>query len=873
MRQLLPGLAAAFLLLPAVPARAQQGSVQVTAASQVVTGDPQRLAGQQGVEPDLGVVWLQPAKRFGLFELEVRASRRGDEPHLGRVHVAFRDVKARGFNWTLEGGDTYFAPAIGDYRLANLFTPRVMFTGASVFGRSSKSTLQVVAGRASAWRNIFGSDPEALDQTIGLVRGTHRFGDWLDVNARASRVRTTDLDEFTYNIAASDQAGGGIKLAATPELQLVADASVVSYRRLGSDTWERDHSALMGASWLHRRGWLQVTASRFSPGEFPVLNYAQRDREGLFAAGDFDLFPRVRLSAGWEAFRTNLDPAGSLEGTRPPPRTAGTRQFAGVRVQFLSRSALTVRVEQGDRQSKPVRFGALQDSDTGSWTAELQTTSGRVNSFARYSRRDNVDYANSPASYTQDDASALAFVNLSRTAQVFGTATLTRNAGEQSSTTYWQAGGGAQLQLGKRDLWLRGEGTVARNIDFMAQSFIPRESMSLGLNGQLSRNLALGVNVNVDHSPMPFSTGSPWLTRSMVRLVRTMPTGTVYAPNGSVIHGESAGRGTGSIVGSVFADWNANGLPDPDESPLENIPVRIIAGAATSTGRDGQFAFPSVPVGLREVGLDPGAIPIDFDPPLATSVQIDIARGDTRRVAFGLIPLGTIEGPVVRDANGNGVADPGEEPLDGAIVILDGGARSEQVRKGRYRFDAVRSGMHSVRLLLESLPESSVIKGEAEVPATLARGQMVTTVPFTVSIEKRPEIRKVFPPKGGTSARSGASAPRSAPAARGASGAARARVDSKPEKAAASTARRDGLVRPSAYAIQVAALADLDNAREIVVRLTGSGLPAYLIEPGAGESVYRVRVGPYGTRDAARETATTLEALLGLKLWVAREIQ
>ncbi len=549
MRQLLTGLAAASLLVPAVPARAQQGSVQVSASAQAVTGDPQRLAGQNRIEPDFGVSWLQPGTRFGIFQIELRGARRGDEAHLGRTYVAIRDIKAGGIAWSLEGGDTYFSPAIGEYRLSNLFTPAVTFTGGAVTGRTKQSSLQIVVGRAAAWRNIFGSDPETLAQDIGLVRLTHKVGDRLELGARASRIRTRNLKEFTFTIDASDQAGGGARFWLTPELQLVGDASYVSFQRVGASTREHDVSYLAGASWLHKRGWFQVNASHFAAGDFPVLNYPLQDREGLFAAGDYDLLPRVRVSAGWEAFRSNVNPDQSLASSRPAPRSTGTREIAGVRLMLTSRSSLTLRGEQGDRVSRPVRFGSFQDSDTGSWTAEWQTAVGRFNSFARYSRRDNVDHVNALSSYTQHDSSAQLFMNVSRSTQVFGTMMFMRNQAEGSGTTYWQAGGGAQLQIPHRDLWFRGEGTVARNVDLLTQSFVPRESMSLGLNGQLTRRMSISFNVNVDRSPMPFQTGSPWTTRSILRLVRTLPTGSVYLANSAVISASAAGRGTGSVVG------------------------------------------------------------------------------------------------------------------------------------------------------------------------------------------------------------------------------------------------------------------------------------------------------------------------------------
>jgi len=42
-------------------------------------------------------------------------------------------------------------------------------------------------------------------------------------------------------------------------------------------------------------------------------------------------------------------------------------------------------------------------------------------------------------------------------------------------------------------------------------------------------------------------------------------------------------RGSGSVMGSVFADWNGNGIPDAGEEALANIPVHL--GSATRDTR------------------------------------------------------------------------------------------------------------------------------------------------------------------------------------------------------------------------------------------------------------------------------------------------
>jgi cell division septation protein DedD len=875
------GLAVGLLVSSATLCSAQQGSVQVSAAVQGVTGDADRLAGQSQLEPDFGVAWLQPGARFGVFQIELRAARRGDTLHTGRLYGALRDVKMRGIAWTVEAGDAYFSPGLGDYRFANLFAPAVTFNGTSVTGRTSRTTMVLVAGRTTAWRNIFGNDPEGLGQSLVVGRVTTQATSRLTVNARASRVRTSSLREFSYTIDAGDQVGGGAKLALTPSLQLVADGSAVSYRRTGVSTRERDGSYLAGASWLHSRGWLQINASRFSPGDFPALNNPLQDRESVFVAGDYDLWPRVRVSGGWDSFRSNLQPEDSRSSSRPTPESAGRRGFGGVRLQVTSRSAFTLRGESGGRQSRPVGFGLYSESDTGSWTGEWQAALGRTNMFVRYSARDNVEHFNLSGSSDQRDASAQIFANLSQSSQVFGTGLVTRTAtGDGGGNTYWQAGGGAQLRVPKRDLWMRVEGTAARNMDMATRTFVPRESLGFGLNGQLSREMTIGLNVNVDRSVSPNVSGTPWISRSTLRVTRTLPTGSVYLTNTGIVAASTAGRGTGTISGSVFADWNANGLPDPGENAVEGIPLRL-GGSGSTTGRDGQFSFLNVPVGMREVGLDTGALPIDFDPPAVTRVDIELSRGDTRRVAFGLIPLGSIEGRIVRDANRNGIADPDEEPLDGAVVILDGGARSELARGGRYRFDAVRSGAHVVKLLVDSLPEGAVIAGDPEVPAVLTRGSMAAGVSFLVSVEKRPEIRRVFPPRAGGPAAT-ARPPARPPLARSsAPSSSSARPAAKPAVTVARTPAVEAAVAATvpvrsdaaaAFAIQVAALNDPLRARDMVDALKATGMPAYLVPPPDSDpdAPYRVRVGPYSTRVAAQETAATLEKNRGEKLWVTK---
>ena len=885
MRPVLCGLAAGLLACHAGTAFAQQGNVVISGAGQVLTGGARQ--GEDTLEPDFGVSWIQPGVDFGSFQVDLRGSKRGDRMHLGRNYAALRDLKRGAVSWSFEAGDAYFTRALGEYGFSNLRTPSVTFSGGVISARGPRGDVHIIGGRGTAWRNIFGTDPDTLAQTIGLVRGTYKVNDRLDVLGRISRIQTSDLREFSFTMTDSKQAGGGIRFILVPAVQLIADGSYLQYRRVDSPVHVADGSFLTGANFLLPRGWIQVNASRFSPGEFPAMNDPLHDRESIFGAGEYEFWSRATFFGGWETLTTNIDPDLSAPSSANLPRTTLARGFGGVRMRLSPEAALTVRIEEGDRISRPVQGGLARQSDTGARSVELQTLIGPMTAYARATRRLNVDNVSRDASYTQDDVSGQVFLRATRRTQLFGVATITRHeSGTAQGSSYWQLGGGAELQIPKRDLWVRGETTISRNVDLVTREFVPRQAFSLGVNGQLARDTAFSLNIAADRTPLLLNRDTLWNTRSIFRVTQNFSTGTARVIPAGAFTAAARARGTGQIIGSVYTDWNSNGIQEPDEAPLENIPIRISALTTVTTRRDGEFAFLNVPVGPQQVGLDTAAVPVDFDPPAVSMVDLDLDRGATRRVSFGLIPLGSVRGRVVHDGNANGKVDPGEEAVEGAVLVLDKGMRSEQVRRGAYRFDSIRSGDHVVALLPDSLPEGAVITSAASVPLALTRGSLVADIDFLVTIAKRPETRRVFPPRGGgaqapaprplpraeaagtprTPAPSATAAAAGTPAANGSG-----RVREAPAQPAATDRRAS--IESGRFVVQIAALNDPLRARLMVHDLSLAGYPAYVLEPGAADpdGPYRVRIGGYRSREAAAKAAATLQKLRGEKLWVISE--
>ena len=741
------------ILVCAAPATAQQqGSIQLSSDSEIVAGSASRQSGERAIEPDFAFVWTVPRTAFGDVRVETHTTRRGDGLRLGRTRLELRDARFARLTWSLEGGNLYSRSDPGDYQFSNLTTTALTFTGGFVTARSSTATVQIGGGRSNALQNIFGTDAKLLGQTVSVARATLRPDARWVMNARAMRTRTSNLGTFARTIDRSDQAGGGARFIAAPWLQFVADASYVRYRATGATTDTRDYSYVAGSHLLLSRGSVEVNATRFSPGDLPVLSATMLDRSGVFGSIDYDLSTRARVFAGWESVATNINPSGTA---LLRPEATSNRGFGGVRVRVPGQSTIAIRVEDGGRVARPVAGYPIvnrqlaAESDTGAYSAEWQTGHRRLTAFARFNARRHVDVTSGNGTFNQRETAGQMYVNLSRTRQVFGGVTVGRQDATHAANTYADISGGIQQQLRDPSLWVRVEATGSWNRDRLSGLLVPRNALNAGLNGQLTRNTSIGVNVYVDRAPAGVLSGqSGWLTRSTIRLVHTIPTGEVrLAESRAPSDGIRRRHASGSIAGNVFADWNGNGLPDPGEEALAGIPVRLGASSTVTTSRDGQFSFVNVPVGEQQVGLELSAIPVDYDAPAASDVTVAVSRGETRRVALALVPLGTVAGRVVEDANGNGEVDPDDPVLDGVVVTLDAGARSELVRRGAFRFAAVRAGEHTIELLKESLPDGAAVLGTIEMTTAITQARPDVDVVFLVRLQKRPEIKKVF--KGG----------------------------------------------------------------------------------------------------------------------------
>jgi len=179
---------------------------------------------------------------------------------------------------------------------------------------------------------------------------------------------------------------------------------------------------------------------------------------------------------------------------------------------------------------------------------------------------------------------------------------------------------------------------------------------------------------------------------------------------------------TGQIIGTIFDDPNENGLKDPTEggisgwtvfADLNSDGLLSIGEPSAVADADGDYVIAGVPAGVTRVQEVPvgayratagGLFPLLNAREFST---VTVAAGGSVRADFGnWIPqVGTIQGVVWNDSNGDGLRGAGESPLAAQSVWVDLNANGlqdvgEPVRTtdatGTYSFVNIRAGVYAV---------------------------------------------------------------------------------------------------------------------------------------------------------------------------------
>ncbi|MCI0479729.1 carboxypeptidase regulatory-like domain-containing protein, partial [Candidatus Uhrbacteria bacterium] len=194
----------------------------------------------------------------------------------------------------------------------------------------------------------------------------------------------------------------------------------------------------------------------------------------------------------------------------------------------------------------------------------------------------------------------------------------------------------------------------------------------------------------------------------------------------SEVYVRNSTRSSSTIYGKVYQDVDGDGTPDPGESGIPRVEIRLTGQSrSVLTDNFGMFYFP-LPAGTYSL--------TEVDPPGYTSttanmVSVTLTAGQMATVNFGdrsSTPTGKIRGVVFEDLDMNGVKSSGEDGIRNVLVSLDNGSQALTDTAGYYSF-IVQRGTYTV---VETDPVGFSSTTSNSVVATVAAGTDTVTVNF-----------------------------------------------------------------------------------------------------------------------------------------------
>ena len=182
----------------------------------------------------------------------------------------------------------------------------------------------------------------------------------------------------------------------------------------------------------------------------------------------------------------------------------------------------------------------------------------------------------------------------------------------------------------------------------------------------------------------------------------------------------TGGRRLGTVVVQVSADGE----------PVAGVPIAV-----------GRYRIQSDPGGSVTLRLPPGRETVSVDlRTLAANMQlvgpssqtVEIQYGTTVHVAFRLRRTAAVEGRVLSDSNGDGVADAPERGVAATVLVRDAGGQSQVVHTrpdGTFVVRGLPKGPTRVQVV--KTPPGSAVVGRTERHLTLTAGG-TSTVQFLV---------------------------------------------------------------------------------------------------------------------------------------------
>jgi LPXTG-motif cell wall-anchored protein len=227
--------------------------------------------------------------------------------------------------------------------------------------------------------------------------------------------------------------------------------------------------------------------------------------------------------------------------------------------------------------------------------------------------------------------------------------------------------------------------------------------------------------------------------------------------------------GTGEISGVLWFDIDGDGIQDPDEPPLDGVPMTLtwfgfdgVPGGGDdvvyvgTTAPDGSYVFPMLPAGEYDLVVDQTALPVgssetaDPDATFDSATTISLAPGqEASGLDFAYSGGGGVSGEVLLDVDGDGVSDPEEIGIPGVTVEttwvgLDGipGTADDIVyttvtdTSGAFDFGLLPAGNYEIVVDITTVPDGLVATFDPDgdplstTSVTIGDGEIVSGIEF-----------------------------------------------------------------------------------------------------------------------------------------------
>ncbi|MBI3323757.1 MAG: pilus assembly protein N-terminal domain-containing protein [Candidatus Omnitrophica bacterium] len=160
---------------------------------------------------------------------------------------------------------------------------------------------------------------------------------------------------------------------------------------------------------------------------------------------------------------------------------------------------------------------------------------------------------------------------------------------------------------------------------------------------------------------------------------------------------EFGALGRSEVRGRVFDDVDGDGRFSAPDRGLEGVQVQL-DGRSARTDQGGIYAFRDLPGGAYTLALVLPSLPVRYLPsvPLRQSLRVEEGESVTSDIPVAVRRL--LTGRVFIDRNRNHAFDPGEPPLPGVSMCLDGKRLAQSDAQGRYQFADLSAGRHALDL-------------------------------------------------------------------------------------------------------------------------------------------------------------------------------